>query len=233
MSGTLYLVPNLLGVVAPADVLPARTIAIARTLTHWIVETPKPARAFLKSLGACAADRRACDAELPRRTPRIAWLERRASTSACCPTRVARASPIPARLSWRRRIARHSRRAAGRPVVDRARAHGVRHERPAVRLPRLPAGAGRRARAGDPPPGGGLARDEACADLHRDAVSQCGDDRVARAVAARRYERARGARPHAADGNHRAPHGAGVAARGSRRASASVRRSTFWRPDKA
>jgi 16S rRNA (cytidine1402-2'-O)-methyltransferase len=51
MSGSLYLVPNLLGVVPPEDVLPARTIAIARRLTHWIVETPKPARAFLKTLG--------------------------------------------------------------------------------------------------------------------------------------------------------------------------------------
>lgn len=50
MAGVLYLVPNLLGAVAPADVLPARTIAIARTLSHWVVETPKPARAFLKSL---------------------------------------------------------------------------------------------------------------------------------------------------------------------------------------
>lgn len=50
MSGTLYLVPNLLGVVPPGDVLPARTIAIARELTHWVVETPKPARAFLKTL---------------------------------------------------------------------------------------------------------------------------------------------------------------------------------------
>lgn len=50
MRGTLYLVPNLLGIVAPTDVLPARTIAMARTLTHWIVETAKPARAFLKSL---------------------------------------------------------------------------------------------------------------------------------------------------------------------------------------
>ena len=49
-SGTLYLVPNLLGVVAPGDVLPARTIAVARQLTHWFVETPKAARAFLKSL---------------------------------------------------------------------------------------------------------------------------------------------------------------------------------------
>ena len=52
MSGTVYLVPNLLGTVAPEDVLPARTIAIARSLAHWIVETPKPARAFLKSLAS-------------------------------------------------------------------------------------------------------------------------------------------------------------------------------------
>ncbi len=51
MTGALYLVPNLLGVVPPEDVLPARTLAVARRLTHWVVETPKPARAFLKSIG--------------------------------------------------------------------------------------------------------------------------------------------------------------------------------------
>jgi 16S rRNA (cytidine1402-2'-O)-methyltransferase len=50
MTGTLYLVPNLLGATPPQDVLPARTLAVARTLAHWIVETPKPARAFLKAL---------------------------------------------------------------------------------------------------------------------------------------------------------------------------------------
>ena len=50
MSGTLYLVPNLLGAVPPENVLPARTIGIARSLTHWVVETPKPARAFIKTL---------------------------------------------------------------------------------------------------------------------------------------------------------------------------------------
>ena len=50
MAGTLYLVPNLLGAVPPADVLPARTLGVARALVHWVVETPKPARAFLKSL---------------------------------------------------------------------------------------------------------------------------------------------------------------------------------------
>jgi 16S rRNA (cytidine1402-2'-O)-methyltransferase len=48
--GTLYLVPNLLGVAAPADVLPARTIAHAQRINHFIVETPKVARAFLKTL---------------------------------------------------------------------------------------------------------------------------------------------------------------------------------------
>jgi len=51
MTGRLYLVPNLLGAVAPEQVLPAHTIAIARGLTQWVVETPKPARAFIKTLG--------------------------------------------------------------------------------------------------------------------------------------------------------------------------------------
>ena len=50
MTGTLYLVPNLLGVAAPTDVLPARTVAVAQTLNHFIVETPKVARGFLKTL---------------------------------------------------------------------------------------------------------------------------------------------------------------------------------------
>jgi 16S rRNA (cytidine1402-2'-O)-methyltransferase len=50
VSGTLYLVPNLLGAVPPANVLPARTIDVARGLIHWVVETPKAARAFIKTL---------------------------------------------------------------------------------------------------------------------------------------------------------------------------------------
>ena len=49
-SGQLYLVPNLLGVVPPQEVLPQRTLEVARRLTHFVVETPKIARAFLKSL---------------------------------------------------------------------------------------------------------------------------------------------------------------------------------------
>ena len=50
MSGTVYLVPHLLGLCDPTDVLPARTLAIARQLSHFIVETPKVARAFLKTV---------------------------------------------------------------------------------------------------------------------------------------------------------------------------------------
>ena len=50
-AGALILVPNLLGVVAPEAVLPVRTIATARALSHWIVETPKAARAFLRTIG--------------------------------------------------------------------------------------------------------------------------------------------------------------------------------------
>ena len=46
----MYLVPNLLGVVPPAEVLPQRTIEVARALRHFVVETPKAARQFIKSL---------------------------------------------------------------------------------------------------------------------------------------------------------------------------------------
>jgi 16S rRNA (cytidine1402-2'-O)-methyltransferase len=50
LAGRLYLVPNLLGVVPPAEVLPQRTIDIARGLGHFVVETPKAARQFIISL---------------------------------------------------------------------------------------------------------------------------------------------------------------------------------------
>lgn len=48
--GRLYVIPSLLGVAPPANVLPRRTIAIASELTHFVVETPKIARRFLKTL---------------------------------------------------------------------------------------------------------------------------------------------------------------------------------------
>jgi len=50
MAGCLYLVPNLLGVVPPQNVLPETTLAVARRLRHFVVENAKPARQFLKSI---------------------------------------------------------------------------------------------------------------------------------------------------------------------------------------
>jgi 16S rRNA (cytidine1402-2'-O)-methyltransferase len=50
MAGRLFLVPSLLGHTAPEDVLPLRTINIARGLAHYVVEGAKPARHFLKAL---------------------------------------------------------------------------------------------------------------------------------------------------------------------------------------
>jgi 16S rRNA (cytidine1402-2'-O)-methyltransferase len=67
--GKLYLLPNLLGAVEPASVLPARTLAIARRLRHFVVETPKAARAFVKSLPSEHALRDIAFAELNEHTP--------------------------------------------------------------------------------------------------------------------------------------------------------------------
>jgi len=62
--GRLYVVPNLLGIVSPDAVLPARTIAVARSLAHYVVENAKPARAFLKTLSPDAVLRDIDIAEL-------------------------------------------------------------------------------------------------------------------------------------------------------------------------
>ncbi|NHQ88042.1 SAM-dependent methyltransferase [Iodobacter sp. HSC-16F04] len=51
MSGTLYLIPVPLGTDTLASVIPADVLATAQRLTHFIVEAPKTARAFLKEFG--------------------------------------------------------------------------------------------------------------------------------------------------------------------------------------
>ena len=48
--GTLYVIPSLLGLVPPTQVLPQQTIDVACRLSHFVVETPKIARQFLKAL---------------------------------------------------------------------------------------------------------------------------------------------------------------------------------------
>jgi 16S rRNA (cytidine1402-2'-O)-methyltransferase len=74
MPGRLYLVPNLLGVVAPSEVLPERTIAIARGLRHFAVENAKPARQFLATLGMPVALREISIVEIGER-PSAAHLD--------------------------------------------------------------------------------------------------------------------------------------------------------------
>src|SRR5882672_5823287 len=48
--GSLYLLPNTLGDVAPEAAIPTAAIARARSLDYIIAEDPKAARAFLKRI---------------------------------------------------------------------------------------------------------------------------------------------------------------------------------------
>ena len=50
-AGSLYLLPNTLGEVAAAAVIPAAALQRTRSLDYFIAENPKSARAFLKRAG--------------------------------------------------------------------------------------------------------------------------------------------------------------------------------------
>ena len=96
----------------PGDVLPARTIEIARSLAHWVVENAEAGARVPQVARADAADRehrhRRCsdDAPTPARCADAARAgARRRTTSACCPMPAVPASPIPARSLVQRRIA--------------------------------------------------------------------------------------------------------------------------------
>ncbi len=74
--GTLYVIPSLLGLVPPDVVLPQRTMDVARGLSHFVVETPRIARQFLKTLGLHRPLQSIAMTELNEHTPsrRIAEL---------------------------------------------------------------------------------------------------------------------------------------------------------------
>jgi len=78
--GRLYVVPNLLGMIAPERVLPAHTIEIARGLTQYVVENAKPARAFLQTLGPKLAIREIEIVELGEAPDRARCIELLAPT---------------------------------------------------------------------------------------------------------------------------------------------------------
>lgn len=56
--GRLYLIPSTLGDTAPIETIPAQSIALLQRLDKLIVESPKPARAFLQQCGIRLSDRR-------------------------------------------------------------------------------------------------------------------------------------------------------------------------------
>ena len=144
--GVLYLVPNLLGAVAPDAVLPARTLDVARRLDHWLVETPKAARAFLKSLALARPIASLTMAALPTAPDASAFRDALAALRNGSDTGLLSDAGCPgvadpgAALVAAAHAAGDSRRSAGRTVGDPARADGVGNERPAVLLSRLPAG---------------------------------------------------------------------------------------------
>jgi len=66
---TLYLIPSNLADGDPALVLPATTVAVARSLRHFIAENAKMARTFLKAIGHPLPLREIEIAELNEHTP--------------------------------------------------------------------------------------------------------------------------------------------------------------------
>lgn len=75
MPSTVYLVPSTLGEAAPIDTLPAATLQTVRRLDHWVVETPKQARRFLKAAGISLGERRLAFQVLDEHTPDARMME--------------------------------------------------------------------------------------------------------------------------------------------------------------
>lgn len=67
--GCLYVIPSTLGLVPPSAVLPERTLAIARGLGHFVAETPKAARQFIKAVEPTRPLQAIEIAELSEHTP--------------------------------------------------------------------------------------------------------------------------------------------------------------------
>ena len=68
-TGRLFVIPSTLGLVPAEAVLPRRTLDIARGLTHFVAETPKAARSFLKGLDLAHPLQGLDIAELSEHTP--------------------------------------------------------------------------------------------------------------------------------------------------------------------
>jgi 16S rRNA (cytidine1402-2'-O)-methyltransferase len=67
--GTLYVIPTTLGAERPEAVVPAGTLQVARRLRHYVAETPKVTRQFLKALEHPTPMQDIAIAELSEHTP--------------------------------------------------------------------------------------------------------------------------------------------------------------------
>jgi 16S rRNA (cytidine1402-2'-O)-methyltransferase len=77
MTGTLYLLPVPLGIIDPADVLPAPVLTVARQTRYVLAENARTARAFLKSVGHPGPIQQIRVVEIghaPEATQAIEWL---------------------------------------------------------------------------------------------------------------------------------------------------------------
>lgn len=68
-AGTLYVIPSTLGPTPPEMVVPSGTLQVARRLRHFVAETPKVARQFLKALEHPQPLQEIAIAELSEHTP--------------------------------------------------------------------------------------------------------------------------------------------------------------------
>ena len=68
-AGTLYVIPSTLGPAPPDTVVPLGTLRVARRLRHFVAETPKVARQFLKALEHPQPLQQIAIAELSEHTP--------------------------------------------------------------------------------------------------------------------------------------------------------------------
>ena len=71
-KGRLFVIPSTLGLVPVDAVIPRRTLEIARGLGHFVAETPKAARRFIKEINSALSLQAIDIAELSEHTPAAA-----------------------------------------------------------------------------------------------------------------------------------------------------------------
>ncbi len=186
--GSLYLLPNTLGDVAPDAVIPAAALDRARSLDYIIAEDPKAARAFLKRIGVTRPlqsiyverlDHNTQSTDIPALLePLLDGRDAGLLSEAGLP---AIADPGASLVRPGATCAREgrTRRALERALFDSSRALRFGSRRTTFRVPRLPPDRRNRARFHIEGMRTPVAEAEANSNIHRDALPQrphSGDD---------------------------------------------------------